>query len=133
MIDHITLLVSDYTRSRDFYLAALEPLGYAKVMEFTREQVPGLPCAITGGLGVGGKPDLWLRPTEGGPLAPTHIALHCATRAEVDAFHAAALAAGAEDHGAPGLRPQYHPNYYGAFVLDPDGYNLEAVCHAPAA
>jgi catechol 2,3-dioxygenase-like lactoylglutathione lyase family enzyme len=99
------------------------------VMAFTREQVPQLPCAVTGGVGAGSEPDLWLRPTEGGPLAPTHIALHCATRAEVDVFHAAALAARARDHGPPGQRSHDHPNDDGAFVLDPDGYNLEAVCH----
>lgn len=128
MIDHLTLLVSDYARSRDFYLKALAPLGYALVMELTREQIPDLPMPATCGLGVGNKPDLWLRPADG-PIAPFHLALATNRRAVVDAFHAAALAAGATDNGPPGLRPQYHPGYYGAFVLDPDGYNLEVVCH----
>ena len=130
MIDHYTLLVTDYARSKAFYLQALEPLGYAVVMEVTRAQMPDLPFEAACGLGVGGKPDLWLRPSAG-PVVPTHLALRADTRAAVRAFHAAALAAGGSDHGAPGLREHYHPSYYGAFVLDPDGYNVEAVCHTP--
>lgn len=129
MIDHLTLLVRDYARSRDFYLQALAPLGYTMVMELTREQIPVLEFPATCGLGVNGKPDLWLRPSADGVIAPTHIAFRAADRATVDAFHAAALAAGATDNGPPGPRPHYHPGYYGAFVLDPDGYNIEAVCH----
>ena len=128
MIDHLTLLVSTYERSLDFYLSALKPLGYTLVMEVTRETIPDLPFEKLGGLGAGGKPDLWLRPTDG-TIAPTHIAFVANSRDDVDAFFAAAIAAGAQDHGAPGLRPHYHPNYYAAFVLDPDGYNVEAVCH----
>jgi catechol 2,3-dioxygenase-like lactoylglutathione lyase family enzyme len=131
VIDHITLIVSDYEKSKRFYLAALEPLGYELVMELTREQLPDLPVAATVGLGVGGKPDLWIREGDG-ELAPTHIAFAAETHAVVDAFHQAALAAGAKDHGRPGPRPHYHPGYYGAFVLDPDGYNIEAVCHRKA-
>ncbi|MCB9729264.1 MAG: VOC family protein [Deltaproteobacteria bacterium] len=120
MIDHLTLHVRDVAHSKAFYLAALAPLGYAVCMDFG-EYV---------GLGAGGKPDLWLAP--GGPLRPeTHIAFAARDRAAVDAFHAAALAAGGEDNGQPGLRPQYHPGYYGAFALDPDGHNVEAVCHRP--
>ncbi|MDD9942227.1 MAG: VOC family protein [Myxococcales bacterium] len=130
MIDHITVLVRNYDASKAFYLAALRPLGYELVMEFTREQIPDLPFERSGGFGAGGKPDLWLRPAES--VAPTHIAFASPDRATVDAFHTAALGAGGTDHGAPGLRPQYHPNYYGAFVLDPDGYNVEVVCHTPA-
>ena len=83
------------------------------------------------GLGAGGKPDFWITVAPA-PVTHTHIAFAAATRAEVDAFHAAALTAGGRDNGAPGLRPQYHPNYYGAFVFDPDGHNVEAVCHKPA-
>jgi catechol 2,3-dioxygenase-like lactoylglutathione lyase family enzyme len=127
MIDHITLLVRDYQKSKAFYLAALQPLGYETVMEVTRAMIPDLPFERAGGFGVGGKPDLWIRPSDS--VTPTHIAFGVDQRATVDAFHRAALAAGAEDHGAPGLRPHYHPDYYGAFVLDPDGYNLEVVCH----
>ena len=128
MIDHITLLVSDYDRSKAFFQAALEPLGYAVVMEMSREQVPQLPVERTCGLGVGGKPDLWLRPTSN-PIAATHIAFRAPNREAVDAFHRAALAAGATDNGAPGPRPHYHAAYYGAFVTDPDGNNVEAVIH----
>jgi len=129
MIDHVTLLVSDFRRSLDFYTAALAPLGYALVMEITREQIPDLPFSAGAGLGVRGKPDLWLRDAAGQAITPTHLAIAAPDREAVRAFHAAALAAGGRDHGAPGLRPHYHADYYGAFVLDPDGYNLEAVCH----
>jgi catechol 2,3-dioxygenase-like lactoylglutathione lyase family enzyme len=131
VIDHLTIVVSDYERSKAFYLAALEPLGYQTVMELSREQIPQLPVDKTIGLGVGGKPDIWLRPSSEG-VTPTHIALRVSSRADVDAFHQAALSVGATDNGAPGVRPHYHQNYYGAFVLDPDGYNIEAVCHDPA-
>jgi len=120
VIDHIGIEVKDYERARDFYLAALAPLGYVLVMEFDG----------VAGLGARGEPDLWIH--RGGATRPRlHLALRAETRAQVDAFHAAALAAGATDNGAPGLRPQYHPDYYGAFVIDPEGHNLEAVCHAP--
>lgn len=128
MIDHLTILVSDLQRSLDFYLAALGPLGYGLVMELTREQIPDLPFERCAGLGVGGKPDFWVRPSEA-PIAPTHVAFAAPDRAAVDAFHRAALEAGATDNGAPGPRPHYHPGYYGGFVLDPDGYNVEAVIH----
>lgn len=128
MIDHYTLLVSDYEASKAFYLAALKPLGYELIMEITKEMVPDLPFEKACGMGAGGKPDLWLRPTTD-PINPTHLAFSAADNGLVDAFHGAALEAGAKDHGAPGERPQYHPGYYGAFVLDPDGYNVEAVCH----
>ena len=127
MIDHTGVLVSDYARAKRFYSAALEPLGYGLLMEFPKEQ--------TGGTDVGGfgelatkKPDFWV--ASGGPnKPPIHIAFRAASRAVVDAFYRAAIAAGGQDNGPPGLRPQYHPNYYGAFVLDPDGHNIEAVCH----
>ena len=128
MLDHLTLIVSDFDRSLAFYEAALAPLGYGVVVMFTREQIPSLPVERTCGLGANGKPSLWLRPADQG-VVPTHLALVAQDRAAVDAFHAAALSAGGTDHGSPGVRAHYHPNYYGAFVLDPDGYNLEAVCH----
>ena len=119
MIDHVKLFVSDPAASRAFYEAALEPLGYRVQLEF-----PG------GVVGMGReRPDLWLAPGE--PVTVTHLALRADDRATVDAFHAAALAAGGRNNGAPGPRPQYHPTYYGAFVLDSDGVNLEAVCHSP--
>jgi catechol 2,3-dioxygenase-like lactoylglutathione lyase family enzyme len=128
MLDHITLPVSA-RRSLDLYLRALEPLHWGLVLEFTREQIPGLGVPWIAGLGPQGRPCLWLRPQEG-PLTPIHVAVHAETRAEVDAFHRAAVQAGLRDNGGPGLRPQYTPTYYGAFVLDPDGHNLEAVCRA---
>ena len=119
MIDHLGLSVTDLARSREFYRKALAPLGYGVIMEF--------PGAV--GLGAQGKPDFWL----GAGTAPTpvHVAFLSPDRKTVDAFHAAALAAGGKDNGGPGLRPQYHATYYGAFVHDPDGNNVEAVCHQP--
>jgi catechol 2,3-dioxygenase-like lactoylglutathione lyase family enzyme len=121
MLDHIGVAVSNYQKSKAFYQAALAPLGYQVVMEFAGDAA---------GLGVGGKPDFWL--SQGASVAPAHIAFAASDRVTVDAFYKAALAAGGRDNGAPGLRTQYHPTYYGAFVLDPDGNNIEAVCHTPA-
>jgi catechol 2,3-dioxygenase-like lactoylglutathione lyase family enzyme len=126
MIDHVGFSVSDYARAKAFYERALAPLGYTLVMEVTAEQA-GQPAA---GFGGGGKPDFWIS-GEGKPDKPVHIAILAKDRATVDAFHRAALAAGGKDNGAPGVRPHYHANYYGAFVLDNDGHNIEAVCHAP--
>jgi catechol 2,3-dioxygenase-like lactoylglutathione lyase family enzyme len=120
MIDHLTLKVSDYARSKPFYVAALKPLGYAVVMEY------GGGC----GMGVAGKPDLWLF-QDLQNTRPTHLAFQAESRDAVDAFHEAALGAGAKDNGRPGIRKDYHPSYYAAFVLDPDGHNVEAVCHTP--
>jgi catechol 2,3-dioxygenase-like lactoylglutathione lyase family enzyme len=123
MLDHIGLDVSDYERSRAFYVRALAPLGLRILME----PVPGV-----GGFGAE-RPFFWIgargRPAQSG----VHIAFGADSRATVDAFHAAALEAGATDNGSPGVREIYHPHYYGAFVLDPDGNNVEAVCHRPAA
>jgi catechol 2,3-dioxygenase-like lactoylglutathione lyase family enzyme len=120
MIDHASLTVSNFEKSKAFYAKALAPIGYAVLMEF-----PG-----SAGLGEKGKPDFWI--SEGKPNhPPVHLAFHAGDRKHVDAFHAAALAAGGRDNGAPGLRPHYHPTYYGAFVLDPDGHNIEVVCHTP--
>jgi catechol 2,3-dioxygenase-like lactoylglutathione lyase family enzyme len=116
MIDHITLRVANYERSKAFFLAALKPLGYEAIMEFE-----GF-C----GLGEGGKADFWLA---AGKQEPAHIAFRARSHAAVDAFYAAALKAGAKDNGAPGPRAHYHPNYYGAFVIDPDGHNVEACSH----
>jgi catechol 2,3-dioxygenase-like lactoylglutathione lyase family enzyme len=117
MIDHTGFTVSDIKKSEAFYQAALAPLGYAVLMSGETY------C----GLGVAPKLDFWLG--QGKPNPPFHVAFRAANRAQVDAFHAAALAAGGRDNGPPGPRPHYHQNYYGAFVLDPDGYNVEAVCH----
>jgi catechol 2,3-dioxygenase-like lactoylglutathione lyase family enzyme len=121
MIDHVSLKTSNQDASRRFYERTLAPLGYAVLMEFEEGQVVGM--------GVGRKPDFWLSPGE--PSGPIHLAFQASDRASVDAFHSAALAAGGKDNGPPGLRPEYHPGYYGAFAYDPDGNNVEAVFHDP--
>lgn len=120
MIDHMGIQVSDLARSIAFYTKALAPLGYTLFRQYE------------GGAGFGadGKPDFWID----GRKPPTdhiHVAFRAKGRAEVRAFHEAGLAAGGKDNGAPGVREQYHPSYYGGFVLDPDGHNIEAVCHEP--
>ena len=126
MIDHIGFPVSDLDRSRAFYDRALAPLGVELLMEVTEEMTGGHGAHL--GYGRHGKPFFWIG--SGQPAgAGTHVAFAAPDRATVDAFHAAALAAGGRDNGAPGLRPEYHPGYYGAFVLDPDGNNIEAVHH----
>lgn len=127
MIDHVGFSVSDYARARAFYEKALAPLGYVLVMETTAQET-GKPAA---GFGANGKPDFWIG-GEGKLDKPLHIAILAKDRATVDAFYRAAVAAGARDNGSPGVRPHYHPNYYGAFGLDLDGHNIEAVCHTPA-
>jgi len=124
MIDHTGITVSDFDASKTFYDKAFAALGASMLMR--------VPPEYTGGVKVGGygreRPTFWMH--EGGaPRDRQHIAFAARSRAEVDAFHAAALAAGGKDNGGPGPRPHYHPNYYGAFVLDPDGHNIEAVCH----
>jgi len=128
MIDHTGLSVSDFGKSKAFYAAALQPLGYRVLMELTPEQTGGFEGA---GFGEPNKPDFWIgKGTPNQP--PLHVAFRAVDRAAVDAFYRAAIAAGGRDNGAPGPRPHYHPNYYGAFVLDPDGHNIESVCHDPA-
>jgi catechol 2,3-dioxygenase-like lactoylglutathione lyase family enzyme len=120
VLDHVNLPVSDFERSKHFYEEALSPLGYEMLMEH----------AISGaGFGRAGKPDFWIKPGTAG--AAVHVAFASPDRPTVDAFHKAAVAAGGRDNGRPGLRPEYHSSYYGAFVLDPDGNNIEAVCHTP--
>lgn len=129
MIDHVGFPVSDYARAKAFYSQALAPLGYTLIMEVTDDQTESKSPAA--GFGRNGKPDFWIG-GEGGLQGVLHIAIAAEDRSIVDAFYRAALAAGGKDNGAPGPRPHYHPNYYGAFVRDPDGHNIEAVCHAPA-
>ena len=120
MLDHIIFSVSDLDASKAFYEKALAPLGYTIVFDF-----PG-GC----GSGVLEKPDFFIR--QGESVTPKiHVAFTSRDHASVDQVYAAALAAGGTDNGAPGLREDYHPNYYGAFFLDPDGNNIEAVCHRP--
>lgn len=120
MFDHLGLGVTNYDASKQFFLKSLAPLGVGIVMEGEH----GL------GIGTKGKPSLWLFQTSDKPM-PLHIAFTADNRATVDAFYAAALAAGGKDNGAPGIRAHYHPDYYGAFVIGPDGHNVEAVCHKP--
>lgn len=127
VIDHIGVNVSDYERSKEFYQKALEPLGITLVMEYGK----------AAGFGMAGKPELWVGQgkmsfqTEAhlSPITPIHICFAAPSRAAVDAFYHAALEAGGRDYGPPGVRPHYHANYYGAFILDPDGHNIEAVFH----
>ena len=126
MLDHIGVGVSDYDRSKQFYVHALSALDIAVVMEVTAEQTGDHPAC---GFGSGNKPYFWISP---GPVARIHVAFVAKTRRDVDSFYKLALAAGGRDNGGPGLRSDYHPNYYAAFILDPDGHNVEAVCHAPA-
>ncbi|MFJ3045940.1 VOC family protein [Herbaspirillum chlorophenolicum] len=127
MIDHTGVIVSDFAKSKAFYQTALAAIGYTLIHEF--------PAEVTGhtdvaGFGENGKPDFWIsRGTPNQP--PVHVAFRVDDRRRVDAFHAAALQAGGRDNGAPGIRAHFHPDYYGAFALDPDGHNVEAVCHRP--
>ena len=122
MFDHVVFGVSDYAASKAFFLKALEPLGIAVALEG--------PLGVE--LSADGKSSLCLFQTKEKP-AYLHLAFTAANRQQVDAFYRAALAAGGKDNGAPGLRPQYHANYYAAFVIGPDGHNIEMVCHKPAA
>jgi catechol 2,3-dioxygenase-like lactoylglutathione lyase family enzyme len=128
MLDHVGIAVADAERSKHFYEQALAPIGIKLVMTVSPEQNESGGTAH--GFGSDDNPFFWVgdneRVGEG-----THIAFAVESRPLVDAFHRAALAAGGRDHGAPGLRPHYHPHYYAAFVLDPDGINVEAVCHRP--
>ena len=120
ILDHIGLAVRDFARSRTFFRRALAPLGIETVLE-------GEGWAM---LGKDGTPQFWFG-VHGIPPGPIHVAFTADSREQVRAFHRAALAAGGRDNGAPGIRAKYHPNYYGAFVFDPDGHNIEAVCHKP--
>jgi catechol 2,3-dioxygenase-like lactoylglutathione lyase family enzyme len=122
MLDHVGFPVSDYARSKAFYEKALAPLGITLMIE---------PMGQAAGFGKDGKPFFWLE-TRSSAVQDVHVAFAVDDRATVDAFHAAALEAGGTDNGAPGVREIYHPNYYGGYVLDPDGNNVEAVCHRPA-
>jgi catechol 2,3-dioxygenase-like lactoylglutathione lyase family enzyme len=127
MIDHLGFAVRDIEKAKAFYLRAFAPLGIELLVEVTPER-SGAEAHL--GFGANGKPFFWIgtgKPVEG----PVHIALTAPNRATVDAFYQAALKAGGRDNGTPGIRAHYHPNYYGAFVFDLDGHNIEAVCHLP--
>ena len=120
MLDHVALNVRDVAAAKAFYLKALEPLGYEVFLDLGHDV----------GLQSGGNPDFWLC-QRGESSAPVHVAFRC-DHASVEAFHAAAIAAGGADNGPPGIRADYHEHYYAAYVLDPEGNNIEAVCHEPA-
>jgi catechol 2,3-dioxygenase-like lactoylglutathione lyase family enzyme len=135
LLDHLSLRVADYSRSKNFYLAALAPLGFSLAMEtsagagfrkgfipcfWVKTGMPHVPVSVL---------DEAVMPGCGG--AAIHVAFTADSREAVDSFYRAAVAAGGRSNGAPDLRPEYHPNYYSAFVLDPDGYNVEAVYHRP--
>ena len=120
ILDHIGLAVRDFAKSATFFRRSLAPLGIQTVLE-------GEGWAM---LGKDGRPEFWIG-VHGIPPGPIHIAFAAESREQVHEFHRAALAAGGRDNGAPGIRAKYHPDYYGAFVFDPDGHNIEAVCHRP--
>ena len=126
MIDHTGVFVSDFERSKSFYAAALEPIGLSLIAH---------SASTTGSIDIAGfgsppEAEFWLSHGTPGSV-PVHVAFRVQSHAAVESFYKAALAAGGRDNGGPGFRPQYHPNYYAAFVLDPDGHNIEAVCHEP--
>jgi catechol 2,3-dioxygenase-like lactoylglutathione lyase family enzyme len=125
VLDHVGIPVSDYKAAKSFYAAILAPLGYGLILEVSSDETGGTSHA---GFGAGGKPEFWISP---GKMikGQGHFAFKAKTREAVRAFYDAAINAGGQDNGAPGLRPHYHDNYFGAFVLDPDGHNIEAVCH----
>jgi catechol 2,3-dioxygenase-like lactoylglutathione lyase family enzyme len=122
ILDHVGFNVSDFEASKAFYLRALAPLGIGVAAQGDGWAMLGRP----------GKPQFWIG-SFGAPPGPIHVAFAAEDREQVRRFHEAALAAGGKDNGAPGVREHYHPHYYGAFVLGPDGHNIEAVCHAPEA
>ena len=128
MIDHLSVGVSDIAKAKAFYAEALAPLGITLLMEVGPDRTEGKVWAC--GFGKGGKPEFWIG-SDGKTTPPLHVAFVVDSRAAVGAFHEAALRAGGRDNGAPGLRPQYHPNYYGAFAFDPDGNKIEACSHHP--
>jgi len=140
MLDHMSVPVAAMERSAAFYDAALGALGYRRAMEFTHpadgsRSIGYGPRELPAPAGGGAAPAFWIVcPAASGavtPMAGLHVAFHAAGRAAVDAFYAAALKAGGADNGPPGVRPHYHAHYYAAFVVDPDGHHVEAVCHAP--
>jgi catechol 2,3-dioxygenase-like lactoylglutathione lyase family enzyme len=128
MLDHVGFSVADYGKAKSFYEKALKPLGISVVMEVTPEMAGEDVHAA--GFGEGQKPYFWIG-TGDKPKGGQHVAFAAASRQAVDEFYRAAIAAGGRDNGKPGLRPIYHPDYYAAFVFDPDGNNIEAVCHRP--
>lgn len=131
MIDHLSTYATDFVPTKAFYKAALEELGYTVQIEMAFESDPDLPGRRACAFGPEGRPVFWVIEVRD-PASPRHIAFAANDRRSVEAFHEAGLASGGRDNGAPGPRPVYHEHYYGSFLIDPDGNNVEAVCHTPA-
>lgn len=130
MIDHLSTYATEFAATRAFYEAVLPVLGFTVQADLVAEWDPAFPERRMCAFGPEGRPVFWVIEVRE-PATPRHVAFAAADRAEVARFHAVGLAAGGVDHGAPGPRPEYHPDYFGAFLLDPDGNNVEAVCHTP--
>ena len=130
MIDHLSTYAKDYLATKSFYEAAFAPLGYSVQMEFVADWNQDFPTQRMCAFGVEGKPTYWIIETKE-KFTPRHIAFSAISRSLVNQFYELALENGGKDNGRPGLRPMYHEHYYGAFVIDPDGNNVEAVCHTP--
>jgi catechol 2,3-dioxygenase-like lactoylglutathione lyase family enzyme len=130
MIDHLSTYATEFLPTRNFYEAALQQLGYTVQSEMTFESDPDLPGRRACAFGPDGRTIFWVVEVRA-PSSPRHIAFTAKDRPAVDAFHQAGLSSGGQDNGAPGPRPVYHEHYYGSFLIDPDGNNVEAVCHAP--
>ena len=128
MLDHISTYAKDYVATKTFYEAAFTPLGYSVQTEFVAEWDTEFPTRRCCGFGAQGKASYWIIETKE-EISPRHIAFAANSRSDVDGFYEQGLANGGKDNGGPGLRPEYHEHYYGAFLLDPDGNNAEAVCH----
>ncbi|SJN54783.1 Glyoxalase/Bleomycin resistance protein/Dioxygenase superfamily protein [Vibrio ruber DSM 16370] len=130
MFDHLSTYAIDYEATKAFYAAAFAPLGYGLQMEFVAEWNEEFPQQRMCAFGPQDKPAFWIIETKAS-FTPRHIAFSASSRQQVDQFYDQAMAHGGQDNGKPGLRPMYHEHYYGAFTLDPDGNNVEAVCHEP--
>ena len=130
MIDHLSTYATNFERTRDFYNAVFTPLGYGKLMEFSSSEDADMPGRRICAFGPEDNPAFWVIEVSEA-YTPRHTAFCAESREAVEAFHRAGLDAGGSDHGGPGLRPEYHPHYYGAFLTDPDGNNVEAVYHRP--
>ncbi|QIR04906.1 VOC family protein [Salinivibrio costicola] len=130
MIDHLSTYATNFSVTKEFYRSVFEPLGYAVQMEFVAEWNTDFPTQRMCAFGPSDRPIFWVIETQT-PYTPRHIAFSAPTRATVEAFYDAGMEAGGMDNGKPGLRPMYHNHYFGAFLIDPDGKNIEAVCHHP--
>lgn len=130
MIDHMSTYATDYPATKKFYEAAFAPLGYSLQTEFVAEWNSDFPTQRMCAFGVNGKPSFWVIESKE-KHSPRHVAFSANSRIDVEGFHSKALGNGGKDNGKPGIRPMYHEHYFGAFTIDPDGNNVEAVCHMP--